>query len=304
MMSFREQIKEKYAIHALALGNFVIPKKIEKYVKVDGGFSNAANWKAQVMLCNSGSTEIGEWEGVGYVGFEPKKGILIPIARSDEHQTGHDYLHDLMDKKMIPKGEYTTIWVLSGTNYAHNKEHTEELIPVYKRWLELGGPNLRISTSVQGQGYRYMSFEELVNGKAGKPHKKGTLTKYGKELVSLLEKAAVLYKKAITTQKLRPPLKALSDSLFDLAKFVEDHQFTIFYGDYDEIKEAASDILNGKDIDQSMKIVFGFEGIKNKVHTDLKKAVEKNDTWCLPKVTSFFGDAKAALDEFNRLSAI
>jgi hypothetical protein len=259
-MNFRKKIMAKYKIHALALGkqgprwagtpeakptlgNFVIPKKIEKYVKVSGGFPNVKNWKAQVMLCNSGNTEVGEWEDVGYVGFEPKKGTLIPIARSDEHHTGHDYLHDLMDKKMIPKGEYTTIWVLSGTNYAHNKEHTEELIPVYKRWLELGGPNLRISTRVQGQGDRYMSFEELVKGGAGKPHKRGTLTKYGKELVSLLEKAAILYKKAITTQKLRPPLKALSDSIFDLAKFVEDHRTVLFVGDSDKIKEAASDII-------------------------------------------------------------
>jgi len=303
-MMFVSRIKEKYRIHALALGNFVIPKKMEKYVKVDGGFSNVKNWKAQIMLCNSGNGEVGAWEDVGYVGFDPKKGTLVPIARSDEHHTGYDHLQDLMEKKIIPKAKYTTIWVLSGTNYAHDKEHVEELIPVYKRWLELGGPDLRISTRIQGQGERYMSFEDLVKGKAGKPHKKGTLTKYGKEMISILEKAAILYKKAITTQKLRPPLKALSDAVFDLAKFVEDHRTGIFVGDPDQIKEAASDILNEKDLDQSMKIVFGFDGVKNKIHTSLKKAVEKNDDWKLRDANSFFGDAKAALDEFNRLSAI
>ena len=304
-MTFRYRVGEKYKVQALAVGKFTIPTKMEGSLQIAGDLSNIKNWKAKVILCNSGNTKRGEWEKVGYVGFEPKTGIIVPIARADEHHTGYDLLDYLIRKKLIPKGNYQTIWALTGPNYGNDKEHIQELIPIYKRWLELGGPNLRIATRCDRQS-KYMSFQELIDGGAWKEHKTGTLTTFGNELVALLEKTAQLYKKAITSQKQRPPRKQLSNLLFDIAKFADSHRTnTSYYDLIEKIQEAASNILKGEDIDKNMQVVFGFDGVKNKIHNDLRESLKKGEeAWGFRDAKEFWGDPKFALEEFDRLSAI
>jgi len=170
-VKFLKTVRAKYKIIALKLGHFSIPDKIKSNLKIEGDVSNIQKWKAKVILGNSGGKE-GEWDDVGYVGFKPSTGTLVPVARADEHQTGYDLIDYYIQKGLIPKGKYTTIWVRTGPNYAHDDEHIKELIPVYKKWLELGGENLRIKTK-----NKYMSFEDLVNGKDGIEHPQGKLGK-------------------------------------------------------------------------------------------------------------------------------
>jgi len=301
---FKTLVVSKYKIISGNIGHFKIPPKIAKNVKIDGDFSNAKNWKVKVILGNNAndSKEIGTLDEVGYVGFEPKKGLLIPIARKDEHRTGHDLLWHYMDHGLIPKGEYDTIWILAGQNYAYNEKNAKE---VYKRWLELGGPNLRVEL-----GTKYMSFQDLVDGKAGVEHPRGTLASFGKELINHLEKLAVLYKKAVTGP--RPPLKKLSDEISNLADFMESHFLSCPVNiKTEDLQKAASNILSGKKIDDAMKVIFGFDGVKNEIHKKLKFVDEyKGDPedlkyrWAKEELDKFFGDSKAALDEFNRISSI
>jgi hypothetical protein len=78
--------------------------------------------------------------------------------------------------------------------------------------------------------------------------------------------------------------------------------------DVDELNKAASNILNGEDIDTNMRCVFGFKGLKNTMHTILKKINKPQDkdasNYDRDEYISFFGDIKFALNEFNRVSAI
>lgn len=305
--SFKTLVVSRYEIISGTIGNFKIPPKIAKNVKIDGDFSNAKNWKVKVILGNNANDEkeIGTWDEVGYVGFEPKKGLLIPIARKDEHHTGHDLLWHYMEHGLIPKGRYDTIWILTGTNYAWNEKEAKELIPVYKRWLELGGPNLHIDIR-----NRYMSFQDLVDGKLGVEHPKGTLSSFGKELIGHLEKLALLYKKALNGQ--RPPLKKLSEEISNFAVYVESHRlsFPVMFNE-ELLHKAASDVISEKKLDEAMNPIFGFKGIKNEIHKKLKFVDEyKGDPQeygyrsAKQDLDKFFGDPKFALAEFNRISSI
>jgi hypothetical protein len=72
-----------------------------------------------------------------------------------------------------------------------------------------------------------------------------------------------------------------------------------------KIKEAASHIANGEDLDKNMDCIFGFKGLKNAIHTSLKNVVEKQDRFYASYLKTLFGDdLEFAKKEFDRISSI
>jgi hypothetical protein len=293
-------------------GTFKIPPKLKAHVRINGGLDNVENWEAKVWIgnsCGSGDAKKGKWGKVGYVAFDAKTGTVVPIARSDEHHTGYDLINEFEEKKIIPRAEWVTIWAIGdGGNYA-NKDELKKLIPVYKRWLELGGMNGKIT---MWDSHHKMSFRDLIdNGPVLKTYK-GELAPTGKKLVDLLEKAAKLFAKAAGGAPAQS--KQLSKIVFDLADFVqknesECHMLGYEVGRNDEgiqkIKEAASHIANGEDLDKNMDCIFGFKGLKNAIHTSLKNVVEKQDRFYASYLKTLFGDdLEFAKKEFDRISSI
>ena len=279
---------------------YSIPPKIKPNIKVEGDISNIAKWKAKVILANSGGNK-GEWDDVGYVGFDYKTATLIPIARSDEHHKGEDLIDYYIDQKLVPKRNYKFIWSTgSSANYLHDDATLKEMIPVYKKWLEIGGANLKIKIN-----RKMFSFQDAIDGVTSEKEYEGELAPYAKQLVKLLEKAAILYKRFLTKKSVK--VEDIGDVVLELGEFLKAHK-SLIRDDADKfierIEKAGSNIIQGKDVEENMKIIFGFDGLKNKIHTYLKGMIKSTNEYSVARANEFFGDINFAYEEFNRLSAI
>jgi hypothetical protein len=279
---------------------YSIPPKIKPNIKVEGDISNIGNWKAKVILANSGGHKE-EWNDVGYVGFDYKTATIIPIARSDEHHRGEDLLDYYLEHKLIPKRNYKLIWSNSfSANYLHNDAALKEMIPVYKKWLEIGGANLKIKINK-----KMFSFQDAIDGVTSGKEYEGELAPYAKQFVKLLEKAAVLYKRYLTKKSVK--IEDIGDVVLELGEFLKAHKSLIREDSakfIEKVEKAGSNIIQGKDIEENMKIIFGFDGLKNKIHTYLKGMIKSTNEYSIDRAKEFFGDINFAYEEFNRLSAI
>jgi len=279
---------------------YSIPPKIKPNIKVEGDISNISKWKAKVILANSGGNK-GEWDDIGYVGFDYKTATVIPIARSDEHHKGEDLIDYYIERKLVPKRNYKFIWSTgSSANYLHDDATLKEMIPVYKKWLEIGGANLKIKIN-----RKMFSFQDAIDGVTSEKEYEGELAPYAKQLVKLLEKAAILYKRFLTKKSVK--VEDIGDVVLELGEFLKAHK-SLIRDDADKfierIEKAGSNIIQGKDVEENMKIIFGFDGLKNKIHTYLKGMIKSTNEYSVARANEFFGDINFAYEEFNRLSAI
>jgi hypothetical protein len=148
----------KYLKEAIAKQKFIIPAKIAANFKIVGGLENYKNWKAKVLMANSGGKK-GIWESPRYVMISLDSNNIIPIAMSDEHQTGYDLLFEYYyDKKLIKQENYVSIDG-DGTTYLYgspgdtdNLKHDAKKIEAFKKWLSYGGENQPVKSG-SGRGY-------------------------------------------------------------------------------------------------------------------------------------------------------
>ena len=102
---------------------FIIPDKILSNFKIVGGLDNYPNWQAKVLLDNSADKGVkkGQWESPRYVLISLDSNNIIPVAISDEHQTGYDLLYEYYYKKKLIKQENYISIDGNGTTYRERR---------------------------------------------------------------------------------------------------------------------------------------------------------------------------------------
>lgn len=296
-------------IYAKATGSFKIPPKLKPHLKVNGNLSDVGSWKAEVWLNNSGHKKKGTLDDVGYVGFDYKTGTVVPVARADEHHVGYDLMSHLEAKGLIPTKKWVMIWAQKeGGNYAYQEE-LEGLVPVVKKWLELGGYDLTYSLS---DSHHQIKFSELVKNGAVLKEYRGELSPIGKQLINLLETVATLQRRSLSGSIVSS--KQLSYAVSSIVKFVEEHALAIAMLGFNtregipKLKEAAAYLAANKITDKDddhLDVVLGFNGLKNALHKELKRIIEGTETLYAKYAKQLFGDdLELALKELNRISAI
>jgi hypothetical protein len=123
-------------------GGLFVPEKMRKYIK-NLSLENIASTTAMIHLGNSGDKfKEGDFENAGYLLFGPNTGAIIPVARSDEHHGGYDLCEYLMRKKLIPKDDYKSLWLLGkNISYIYHYEDAKTIQKALRKWVELGGPS-------------------------------------------------------------------------------------------------------------------------------------------------------------------
>lgn len=283
-------------------GYYEIPKAIAKNCRVTDDVRDMAKWKVKIVRANNGG-KIGEWEEVGYIAISGKDNTLIPIARSDEHQSGFELLWYYQKKKVIDDVKnFETIFPLHnsyfhlGNEISKENEYVQKMrLQAIKNWLKYTKVDSKVNLVGNGQwegnfskfvkDFDGLSLEDAFTfartGVSAKDRGIISLSKQGQQIVDYIEDIWKFYKKKNDLM-----FANIGYLLEKVKPYIKKDQFDKFYENY-VVAEGH------EDYDKGMDIVFAFWGIKNTIHTRLNsgdKTLEK-----------LFGSIDSAKEEFNRL---
>lgn len=281
------------------VNGYKIPQQVAVYCNLTNNVKEIKQWKMKILKANSGGKK-GEWDNVGYLAITPD-GIMIPIARSDEHQAGFDMLYTWKRKGVIKNvDDFITIFPLGGS-YFHlgyeldneNRKHLQTIISSLKLWLKNTKWNTEF-TSITGRWKgNFKSFIEDFDG-------------------ITLEQAFEIndkgFKSNDSTEELLPKGKAIVSSIENLWQLIKRKNKGVFNQTYklmgsiksiidnDTYNEWMNNMVTAEAVEDYASvedIIFGFYGIKNTMHNLIRT---KNT-----KIKKLFGNLDVAFEEFNRL---
>lgn len=248
---------------------------------------------------------------IGYVMMGLKSKIVLPIARDDEHHKGFDLVFNLIDKGLIPKDKYFPIFAL-GSDYLHEDDFKYALT-IYKRWLDMGGPNIVIEDwhgSKEGFMIDLRSFVEK-EGKGLKP-RKGSLSVVGKTLISSLTELSL---SGIALRKSANPdadFKKYAVVAKKLINFAEGPMYfrcqlsqalknTKFKDRDDLVAEINKPTKPALELLQEIEeIIFGMTSFKKIIHDDIRENMAKPG-FDFKDLVKIFGDLPKAFDALGRI---
>ena len=269
-------------------GGFAIPPKIAKNYLAPGNLANVASWQARVMLANSGGKR-GEWDGVGYVLVSLDDNTIVPVARSDEHQTGYELLGWLKRQKVVGHADFRPIFAI-GNNYAQfsDAEEMENMKVAIGKFKTYGGDMDLMFKSWTGG--KTTTLGDFLEGKimAGDNAKPG-ISDRGNTLIANIEFVAKMRLRWLSYPNntvARAAAEHLSKAIFD-AKLARLVPAEVAERWNTEIRNMAvsDEILGGR----LFEIALSFNGLKNTIHRTIAQHPE------------FWGDTKAALREMDRI---
>lgn len=276
-----------------------------------------ANGKCYILEGNSlsGDQEFEEVyltkESIGYVMMGLKTKTVLPIARGDEHYKGFDLVEKLIDGRLIPNDTYLPIFCL-GSDYLHEDDFEKALV-IYKRWLEMSGPNIIIEDwhgSKEGFLIDIKTFVEK-KGKGLKP-KKGSLAVIGKMLISALSELSL---SGVALRKSANPEDDFKKYVISVRRLINITQGPIYFrvklsqslkktrfldedGLLEELKKPTKPALEL--LQEIEECLFGMHSFKKLIHDSIRDNISKPD-FHSEDLIKIFGDLNKAFDALGRI---
>lgn len=301
-------MKAKTVNESLTSELFQIPEVLQQFYKIDGDFSNAGNWKAKILVGNSLSEgkKRGQWEEVGYCMISTKSNYIIPVARSDEHQTGYELLDELLRKYKLPDLNYHSVYLL-GNTFVYEGRYKADEFQAIKKAYEYGATDLTIKKMGTDKS---MSISEYIAAdgdfdaaqKRGKKERRVSVA--GQKFIDTLLAVIELFEQYRTNPMRQNPkfeerIITACEKLDEMVFRNEVLSNILRWGDNKKNKEnykAFVAAIEANDINKIEETLFSFGGIKNAIHIMLKA----NDK----KIEPAFWSNEAALEQFNAMSGI
>lgn len=280
--------------------SWAIPPQLEGFYDLTGDASNAPNWKAQVLVGNSGDTPIGTYEDIYYVLVDLDSNYIIPVARSDEHQLGTDMLYDLYDKYKLPQGRYVPVAV-RGTNYLQNRNDENKVMTLeaIKKWVSYGGNKVMIEDQTPDGAVKIDSDTFMELGKV-EPYK-GSLSASGRYIVDTFNYLSDTLNKIYKAYRKEPLIKKFNSTALTLLQWLRDTFVFELTPLMKNIDKGIAQIMASGDDDYSAAetVIFSHGGIKNAMHNKLR-AIEKDPKdYDKNNYQMVFGDLTVAKKEFD-----
>lgn len=281
-----------------------IPGTIRENYKITGDFSTVREWKALVYEANSqgrGEPGKGGMGNVGYTMIDLDTGLIVPIARSDEHNMGGDLIYKLVRSKKIPKGNYYPVYF--GNNYAFSDEPSEvkRTLKAFKIWRDNGGENTTVSNGGNNRNLDYtVKMDDYIKSEGKISIPKGEILPMGQRIVRYLEKCAT----TIKDHHLGKNVKL--DMVCNYAELIikELSGSYSFFSETEELGKSIYQYKNDGDIKKLEEALFSHNGFKNKIHMDIRHGVKEPGSIKARDAERIFGDLEVANSEFDRLGSI
>ena len=279
-----------------------IPPAVAKNIRgFEGTLAGASSWQAKVILANNGGKK-GAWDNVGYVLVNPKTGVIVPVARNDEHQTGYELLYHYQRTKAVSNAAGFTSIYSHGRTYAYFTDPKEgpRYMEAFKFWLDNGGDDLIVT---DWQTSRMGTISAWLKGTPLKKAPKGKLAPGGAGWIRALEALTQAYVTAVEKQDKNILTSSDIDLVIGLAEKVNDACEAWAFWDGSTTK-AIEEAREENSINKIGSGFLGHDGVKNDVHITLKEIISGENTSRsnVGKYESFFGDLNKANEELIRLA--
>lgn len=280
-----------------------IPSKIKDKYEISGDFGKVREWKAVVYLANSKGDkdpDVGEMGDIGYTMIDLDSGVIIPIARSDEHHQGYDLISHLRKNKMIPKGNYYPIYF--GNNYVYSEypEEVSRALRAFKIWRENGGENTSVSNGGNRRFDYTIKMDDFIKSNGKIEIVNGEIFPIGQRIVRYLDKCATLMKSHHEGKTIKPDMVANYAEMI-----VNELKDTFsFYSETQALQSAITQFRSDANLKKLEEALFSHNGFKNTLHMGIRAGIQDPRDFKARDVTKLFGDLEFANREFNRLSMI
>ncbi len=297
--------KASFRLHpALDPNNYIMTNSLRDHSK----------WRAMTYVGNnSDNGETGHLHEVGYIMISLVDDTIIPISRDDEHHMGRDLLHDLRDgtypsyksksKKLdINPEDYIPIWSL-GNNYIYSQEDAKVLLPALTKFLSYGGKDGILKGTSDFSGRMMHSSEFVAAGGQMVIVEHGKLAPVGLRVYNQFNELATIIGKLSDDDdriKMRPAFVKAAE----LCKFLTSDYSFMKLGIWkmvEGIGPALKDAQKANDLQALRELFFGFHGVKNTMHIEMKKTAKDKDAWAYRDLAAIWGDLDLAIDMLARM---
>ena len=286
-----------------SIGNdrFVIPAAIAGNFRIKGDLSQAGEWKAKVLMGNTGQVKVGAWDKVGYVLISLDSNTIIPIARCDEHHCGFEVLREIYFKrKLVPKERYEAVFSV-GMNYIW-RESVKDTMEAYRRFRSYGGRNSIVRGANECRNY-IATMDDVIAGNVNLSVDEGALSPVGRYVVGQLEAIA----RGVVAKR-----KAVFALAYDFIQWVTDGALEtgrVIVLTEEDMLRWEREVLQAEaalDYERLSQVFFSFRGIKNNFHNRLRAAMKDTSQYHFDRrdATEFWGNLELAMAEFHRLGQI
>ena len=287
------------------------------YIMTDS-LRDPSKWKARTYVGNNSNTgETGGLAEVGYIMISISDDTIIPISRDDEHHTGYDLLWDFAQgsynseakktNKPLPidPNDYIPIWSY-GQNYVYDESNRINLAIVLRKFLSYGGVDgiLKGANDLRGRMVHLSDFAN-TDGKAMLFRKtdgaRDTLAPVGQRIYDQFKRLS----------ELLAPLDNTSDRIaakpafIAAASFFKNIPLTLGWGlglEVDYLKAIPSQLRQlqkENDVQGLLELIFGFDGVKNRMHQNMKKGMKSD--YHRDDIVGIWGNVDLAIDLLGRL---
>lgn len=279
-----------------------IPQYVSENLQKTESLKDISSWKVKVLIGNSigkDGPEVGEMDSVGYTHIGLNTGTIIPVARGDEHHRGYDLIHHLISKGLIPKDTYHPIFF----NGDYVSGFDGVALQAMKTWRKLGGENIIIKNSSNNSGSPFqLTMDDYIKAEGKIEINKGELLPLGKDFINHLK---TLSEKTTQFRKTQKGEKSVYVQALRFLNFYQEKIIQYPTKSFEETKAQvlASEKLGGLEGLQKLEeAIFGFNGLKNQVHQDLRKALDpKAFSFQRDNMIAIFGDLDLANHELGSI---
>lgn len=295
--------KKVAASKVTASGSWQIPQVLQKNYKVVGDLTNIREWKAKTILANSGG-KVGEWDDVGYVLIALNSNNIIPVARGDEHQVGYDLLYHLFKKFKLPQEEYVSVNA-TGANYLQNRndERRVQTIQAIKKWMAMGGARLVIEDDTREGAVRVYS-DQLGESGDVVPFK-GTLSEDGSRIVDTFQALSDTLNSIYTAKDREQDyqIKVFNEASVDFLQWMKSTLMFDLLSIWNDVAAGLQKVLAVPEDDYTTAeaVLFSQNGIKNKIHNQLRKLENDPKNMDYRNYQRMFGDVAVAKKAFDAI---
>lgn len=264
-----------------------IPNFLKENLNNCSSLKDIENWKIKIILNNSCGNElqIGDLDTIGYVLIGINTGTIIPIARNDEHNRGFDCLHHYIEQGLVPNDHYYAM-ANSFLTYANSLDMVA--LTAMKIWRKFGGKNMILRDEGNHKGPMFqLTIDDYINNEANIILNKGKLLPIGERFIKNLSNLS----KLISSYHLKPTNNI--KQIFKQAYVTINH----YNAEINLYKPIDLNILNSMEfleetdsIAKLEQMFFGFDGIKNDIHNQIRKALAEPNHWNSKDMNQIFGD--------------
>lgn len=273
--------------------------------QITDSLRDIAKWRGRVYVGQGLKNE----DHIGYVMISLVDDTIIPIARGDEHHQGSDLLYDFVKgskKWNIPKVEglnphdYIPVWAF-GQNYIYSPKDAPKLVIALRKYLSYGGIDGML-TGVNDYTGMMARLSTFVERDGNMEVEAGKLAPIGQSIYDGFVALAQEFR------KLEPDADRLkTKTVFMMAtKFFRDQiPLSMSYAlglDAEYVKTLPQQLRAFKKENDAIgleELIFGFHGIKNKIHTHIKQ--NSTNVWRDRDIKGVWGDAQLAIDMLGRI---